>query len=291
MQTNSPHPITQPALGFLDCRASLSFSPIASTPAGTNLPPVSFLLIADRLAQLYEVSLPNHPEWLDEDIMAWATVAEVAAATEQFLRRISQLFPVYDEIWEEDLEVIEWRLYEIPVMPMGYDLWHEDWQDLKEPAPYLLHMCHSRQSETSVYGRHNDFEDLYPELSVPPQLEPRHLIASLRQMVTEQRLLDPLAALPDLIEMLDYNTGNWWLDVGEMSLMEGGGYPLWKAEELVWLTAEWQEAEPIWLRVQRLLDWQNESPEAVAAKLTAVRQALLDAFERTTETSDSEVTT
>ena len=225
MPTNSPHPITQPALGFLDCRASLSLAPIPATPAGTNLPPIPFLLIADRLAELYEISLPDHPEWLDEDIMAWATVAEVAAATEQFLRRISQLFPVYDEIWELDLEVVEWRLYEIPVMPMGYDLWHHDWQDLKEPTPYLLYMGHSRQPETSPYGFNNDFADLYPEFPVPLQLEPNHLVANLRQMVTEQQLPEPLAALPDLIEMLDYNTGNWWLDVGEMSLMEGGGYP------------------------------------------------------------------
>ena len=97
MPTNSPHPITQPALGFLDCRASLSLSPIAPTPAGTNLPPIPFLLMADRLAQLYEISFPNQPEWLAEDVMAWATVADVAAATEQFLGRISQLFPVYDE--------------------------------------------------------------------------------------------------------------------------------------------------------------------------------------------------
>ena len=195
------------------------------------------------------------------------------------------------KIWEEELEVVAGRLYEIPVMPMGYDLWHTDWQDLKEPAPYLLYMCHARQPETSPYGFNNDFAELYPEFPVPRHLQPNQLVANLRQMVTEQRLPEPMAALPDLIEMLDYNTGNWWLDVGEMSLMEGGGYPLWKAENVIWLTTEWQAAEPIWLRVQRLLAWQNESPAAVAAKLTAVRQALLDAYAQTTEMCDSEVTT
>jgi hypothetical protein len=41
-----------------------------------------------------------------------------------------------------------------------------------------------------------------------------------------------LAGLPDLIAILRQNTGNAFLDIGEVSLAEGGGYPHWSAEEV-----------------------------------------------------------
>jgi hypothetical protein len=45
--------------------------------------------------------------------------------------------------------------------------------------------------------------------------------------------------------MLDHNTGNVWLDVGEMSLAEGGGYPEWSRENVDWLAEEWRQARPV----------------------------------------------
>lgn len=285
MQTNSPYPLAHPALGILDLTATLQATP--SVPPNltcANLPPLAFLLLADRLAELYEMVFPDRPEWLSGEVVDWEEETEVAAAVERFLGRVSTLFPVHDDIWDVDLEVVEWRLYEIPVVPMGYDIWHDEWEDLKEPAPYLLHMCYSRHDEDRPYRR-DEFADLYPDHQTPRYLEPHRLVEALRQACAERSrsmgLPEPLDALPDLIEMLDHSTGNSWLDVGELSLAEGGGYPPWNREDVDWLAEEWQKAKPILDRIHRLLDWQNSTPEEIGFKLTAVRDALLDAYQRT----------
>lgn len=277
MQANSSYPLAQSAPGILDLTATLQATPsVPSNLTCANLPPLAFLLLADRLAELYEMVFPAHPEWLSAEVVDWEDETEVAAAVERFLGRVSILFPVHDDIWDVDLEIVEWRLYEIPVIPMGYDLWYDDWLDLKEPAPYLLHMRYSRHDDDHPYRR-DEFEDLYPDHLTPRYLEPHRLVKTLRQV----ELPEPLDALPDLIEMLDHSTGNSWLDVGELSLAEGGGYPLWNQEDVEWLAEEWQKAKPILDRIHRLLDWQNSTPEEIGFKLTAVRDALLDAHQQT----------
>jgi hypothetical protein len=279
MPTNPPHPLAALNPGLLAPAASGRPPATAELLLGANLPALSFLVLADRLAALYAMVFPDRPDWLDAETVDWTADEQVAAALERFLRRVSRLFPVHDEIWDLDLETIEWRLQEIPIAPLGYDLWYDEWQDFKEPAPYLLHMCHSRQEEAGQ-ARRSEFARLYPQHRTPRSLAPHLLVDSLRQMAAEQSLPEPLDALPDLIEMLEESCGNFWLDVGELSLAEGGGYPVWSAEEVAWLAAEWRRAGPIMDRVQRLLDWQNETPEQIDRKLTAVRDALLAAQER-----------
>lgn len=93
-------------------------------------------------------------------------------------------------------------------------------------------------------------------------------------------LPEPLDALLDLILMLDHDTGNSWLDVGECALAEGGGYPQWSQKEVEWLAEEWQKARPVLDGVVGLLNWKNDSPGAITEKLTAVRDLLLEAYER-----------
>jgi hypothetical protein len=39
-------------------------------------------------------------------------------------------------------------------------------------------------------------------------------------------------------------------------------------------------------RIQRLLDWQNNTPEEIAFKLTAVRDVLLDAYYQTQQAEE-----
>ena len=91
-------------------------------------------------------------------------------------------------------------------------------------------------------------------------------------------LPDPLKALPDLIKMLNGWTNNLWLDLGYIEYLEYQGEGLcWDADEVEFLTREWQEAEPIYEQVQALLNWKNETDGEKKEKLTAVRQALLDA--------------
>jgi hypothetical protein len=266
----------------------------------SNLPPLPYLLLADRLAELYEMTFPGHPEWLAEVVVDWQDDTAVATAVEQFLSRVNGLFPVQDDIWDADLEVVEWRLYEIPLIPWGYDVYYDDdWEDLKEPAPYLLYMSYYHYS-AGGFVRHEEFPECYPDHEVPGGLNPVRLVAILREGIAERLaaigqnqqmganppLPDPLDALPDLIEMLHQDTGNAWLDVGEMSLAEGGGYPVWNQENIEWLAEEWQRAEPVVDGINRFLDWLNSSPEAVAEKLTAVRDRLLEAYNRLQEETD-----
>ena len=219
MQTNSPYPLAQPAPGILDLAPTLQATPsVPQKLTYTNLPPLAFLLLADRLAELYEMVFPDHLEWLSAEVVDWEDETEVAAAVERFLSRVSILFPVHDDIWDVDIEIVEWRLYEIPVIPMGYDEWYDGWDDLKEPAPYLLHMRYSRRDEDSPDLR-DEFADQYPDHQTPRYLEPHRLVETLRQTCAERsrsmELPEPLDALPDLIEMLDHSTGNSFLDVGE----------------------------------------------------------------------------
>jgi hypothetical protein len=248
------------------------------------------LSLAARLAELYEMVFPDHPEWLNEEVVDWGDEEDVASSVERFLERVNTLFPVHDEVWDADLDAIEWRLQEMPLLPMGYDLWYDDWRDLREPAPYLLHMRYSRDVEEGIY-RSRTFDTLYPELQVPPDLEPQRHIDSLRQLLSEgsHPTSHPpqLAGLPDLLQMLDHDTGNIWLDVGELGLAEGGGYPEWSRENVEWLAAEWEQASPVLDRVMGLLTWKNESEAAITEKLSAVREALLAVHEKEPAMSQS----
>jgi hypothetical protein len=292
MPTTSPHPIIGPAPGILNLGPTLCLAPAGDKrhlPVG--LPPLHFLSLADRLGELYEMVFPDRPKWLQQEAVDWADEEDVAAAVERFLGRVNTLFPAHEEIWDADLEAVEWRLYEIPVVPMGYDLWHDDWADLQEPAPYLLHLLHASDFDDFLDGR-DTVADLYPDHQVPPGLEPQQLVESLRQ---EHFLQPELAALPDLIQMLVQNTRNFWLDVGEMSLAEGGSYPEWSRENVEWLVEEWRQARPVLDGIFSLLNWKNENAEAIAEKLSAVRDTLIAVYGRagihnSTDTIDTPLT-
>ncbi len=177
MQTNLPYPTFRNPPRILDVCQTLPTLPIevptiTSVPSALTLrasiPPLAFLLLADRLGELYEMAFPNHPEWLNETV-DWENEEAIIGAAERFLGRVNTLFPVHDDIWDIDLEVIEWRLWEIPVIPMGFDYWYEGWDDFKEPIPYLLHMVHSRGDEDSSPVR-DEFADEYPHHLVPGYL-------------------------------------------------------------------------------------------------------------------------
>src|SRR5690606_41460731 len=113
MQTNPPYPLAQPTLGILDLAAALQATPSVEltdadpvTVLQTNLPPLDFLLLADRLAELYELVFPDHPDWLNVEVVDWIVEADVAAAVERFLGRVGTLLPALDEIWNMKLVVV-----------------------------------------------------------------------------------------------------------------------------------------------------------------------------------------
>ncbi|MCB0009870.1 MAG: hypothetical protein KDE04_25570, partial [Anaerolineales bacterium] len=263
------YPVNQSTPGVLNLGPTVTLVPAGTShplpPAG--LPPLHFLTLASRLSDLYEMVFPDRLDWLEQEPVAWTDEEAIAAAVERFLGRVNTLFPVQADIWDIELESIAWRLDEIPIMPMGFDLWHDDWSDLYEPAPYLLTMQYEREA----------LADLYPDHPVPAGLDPSQLADALRQAGSSSA---ELAALPDLLAMLDQDTGNAWLDIGEISLAEGGGYPTWSRENVAWLAAEWRQAQPIVDRVFTLLNWKNESAASSAEKLTLVRDALVSAHAR-----------
>jgi hypothetical protein len=287
MLANSPHPAVYYPVGLLDLTSVLYPSPpLAQAGVCSNLPPLDYLVIAARLAELYESIFPQHPDWLAE-IVDWKDEKAVARSVERFLTRVGKLFPVDADLWEwavmenpaEALEVIQWRLYTIPVCPMGFDIWYHGWDELLEPAPYLLHIEWSRPAEERADGR-SEFQQQYPAHPVPRRLELTSLVETLSEMGADGALPEPLAGLPDLIEMLTSSTGNPWLDVGEISLMENGSYLQWDPVEVEMLAEEWRKARPILDRVYALLNWHNETAEAKEQKITAVQEALLEAYRR-----------
>ena len=120
MKTDTPYPTFGNPPRILDVRQTLQVAP-AETKGGTcanpsapnlwlslrtSIPPISFLLLADRLGELYEMIFPDHPEWLDEEVVDWKNEEAVAAAAERFLNRVSVLFPVHDDCCDIDLEVV-----------------------------------------------------------------------------------------------------------------------------------------------------------------------------------------
>lgn len=273
MSTDLSYSPTATPFGILSLQPIFSPTIIpASAVTLSQLPPLECLLLANRLAELYAMVFPDQPDWLQEEIN-WVDADDMAASVAQFIGRVNTLFPVYPEFWEVDIEDVEWPLYEIPITPYGFDLWDTDWDDFKEPIPYLLHMYYSRRAEMNL-DREDSFQQLYPELQVPLSLEPHQLVGTLRQMP----LPDQLEGLPDLMLMLEKNTGNIWLDMSVYELSDGSLSYDWTHDNVNELSNTWQQAKPIIERVFRLLDWQHSISRTTGGKLAAVREVLLQAY-------------
>ena len=248
MPNASSHSPTQLAPRIL----SLTPPPHSAVP---TLAPLRHLLLAVRLAELYDLTFPDKLACLDAPLTNWHDEEVVVAAIEQFLERTNTLFPIYTELWDADLDMAEWRLCEIPVQPLGFDIWYDEWTEFSEPVPYLLLLLHRREN-MSGSNTCDDFEEQYPMLCLPPHLIVEALVPTLRTL----ELPPPLNALPDLIQLLDQNTGNPLLDISPTMLAEGGSCPNWELEEIEWLTDLWQEAEPIYDAVHILMQWCNDCP-------------------------------
>ena len=277
MSENSPYPNNRHPLGLLDLRPTLR--PIATLSATTSknlknkhLPPLDYLLMAARLGELYEIVFPHRPEWLEEDV-SWNDIEHIGGALEQFLGRVNHIIPVETELMVMDIDMINWRLYSIPVVTQGFDLWLDGWEDFYEPSPYLLLMMHERDSSNDS-DKPDEFTKQYPHHVVPAALQPERLVPALRRM----NLPEPYNGLPDLICMLNKNVGNFWLDYGEVELAEVGGYPNWDGGEVEILADEWRRALPVCDRVHALLGWNNETPAAIERKVAAIHQTLLAAY-------------
>ncbi|MFZ1398478.1 MAG: hypothetical protein WAS33_16360, partial [Candidatus Promineifilaceae bacterium] len=117
-----------------------------TAPQRLRLPSASFLLLAARLAELYNLTFPERPDWLAQPIL-WEEEAAAIEAVEEFLERVHDLFPVHHEFSELDLEDIDWWLHEIPITPFGFDLWDDSCRAFKEPIPFLHSLMVARSGE------------------------------------------------------------------------------------------------------------------------------------------------
>ena len=70
MQPTLSHSPRRPPPGILNLLPSLLLT--AADKRNTyriNLPPLHLLSLADRLGELYEMVFPDHPEWLEEEVV------------------------------------------------------------------------------------------------------------------------------------------------------------------------------------------------------------------------------
>lgn len=122
MLATPPYPAERHPVGILDLSPVLRPSPpLPQDLLGSVLPSIDYLLVAVRLGELYEVIFPQFPAHLEE-VVAWQNEEAVAKVVERFLSYVADLFPIQDECWEMEMEIITWRLYAIPVVPQGFDL-------------------------------------------------------------------------------------------------------------------------------------------------------------------------
>jgi hypothetical protein len=242
-------------------------------PVGTGAKPGlsrQFLYIAKRLAELYHLVFPEKADWLDETVV-WHDDEAVAQATEQFLERVNtHRFPVDTDIIDMDADACEWVLWHAPVLPLGFAAGcAEEWEYIREPVQLLIKL---------TYGDCLDgnapmcLAEDYPELVIPDGFSTHGLRKALRAM----NLAGPLVALPDMLAMVQEETGNAWLDYAYAYLAETGGFPYWETD-YEWLVEDWAKAEPVANRVFALMDWVEEN---LAERLKVVMDTLIAARER-----------
>lgn len=229
--------------------------------------PLPFLPLARRLAALYHLIFPKKRAWLDETIV-WQEGDEVVQATQQFLQRVNDhRFPVDTDCFGLDVDACEWVLWHVPVLPLGFATsYAEDWQFIREPVQLLLRL---------TYGHYLDEDSRvclaadYPDLAVPAGFN----LDGLQPVLRKITLAGPLAALPDMVAMVQEETGNAWLDFSYEYLAETGAYPHWDSD-YQWLAEDWATAKPIADRVFALMTWVEAEP---AERLKLVMDTLVTA--------------
>jgi hypothetical protein len=238
------------------------------------------LRLAHRPASLYQQLFPDAPAWRQTDVPTDGD--GLLLAIEHFLSQVNrERFPVIDELWEDELEDADWRLWQIPLDLQGLAVWdEEEWNYYPEPTRLLLYL--------GSWSNLDEDEADYPAANEPAADEPvagsRFLkpaypyafphdfrLDGLAAVLAEMALPAPLDGLPDLITLALADGDNGWLDYTNNDLAECGGcFPSWD-EWPEWYQA-WQAAEPILQRVKRLVDWVKQAP---AERLDAVVAALL----------------
>ena len=71
-----------------------------------------------------------------------------------------------------------------------------------------------------------------------------------------------MACVPDLIDVVGHDSGNFWVDVDEEQL--GYEQVSWSEKAVRALAREWHAAQQIFRRQARAMDWLEQRPARIA---------------------------
>ena len=150
----------------------------------------------------------------------------------------SNLFPV-----EFIDEIQAYSEYEnITIIPQRLEWWNDDFEDLETSEKFLL----------SVMGNGYSLEYWEEKFG----LEPDYVACTedmdfQKLMIICNNLKSPIKYLVPSLSILDYSTGNIWLD----TTYEAGYWWEWTEENIILLADKWQEATTMIEQFQELSAW------------------------------------
>ncbi|MDM9383533.1 hypothetical protein QUB80_22865 [Chlorogloeopsis sp. ULAP01] len=150
----------------------------------------------------------------------------------------SNLFPVE---FVDEIEACDKYEY-IPIVPQIIEWWENDFEGLETSEKFLL----------SVMGNGYQLEYWEEKFGFEPDYIARVEDIDFQKLVKIcNKFKSPLQYLATSLSILDYSTGNIWLD----TTYETGDWWDWTEENIVFLAQKWQEATIMLDQFQELSDW------------------------------------
>lgn len=252
MPSLTPDPLVYPPPLWL-----LTLPPPAPTPCFSE-PEVAIL---DLLATITGAPSAVPPELWDAPIPQLSLPA-TRDLLKQICSSLSERIPflAWDFLeWEEDTEAL-FPFRQIPVDPVGVDICNGEVVGCGAVMTWVA----------AVAGYATDTLP-YP---LPEAMPPGFEVLELTEFVATLHEEHPLAALADVIDVLDHTTGTFFLDACPACWhSHDEDITDWTDENVTWLEEDATRALAILERIDALEAWVKAEPE----RMTLVWQALLDA--------------
>ena len=217
--------------------------------------------------QLYLILGEHYANYFPDDITWSAAITQLnedclSQAVADFLAAINRdYFPVYEDVWLEDIDYLALRLEQICIEPQGHELDSDFADDLdvyEEPLRTLLSLSSDEPVDELPDIPLNSLAEVVADMSLPTQIHDY---------------------LPVMINLVTHNSNNTWLDWSYGDLAQGYfRLPEWNAETVAYLREEWLEAEKLLVKETELIRWVQED---LPTRLAAVRSAIYLAFIQT----------
>jgi hypothetical protein len=190
-------------------------------------------------------------------------IGDISRGEVRFLTLVEErLFPLpLDWMWDADCE---YRTHSVPVMAQQ----DHDWANF----------CCSFEHLQLVYQivlafRGGEEWDALPALYPALRRCPRPLTPNSKEFWPRfarlcRREQSPLRMLPVVFEMVNYETGNIWIDHHEE--IYGEAHVAWTRVNLTWLARQWRDAQAIFRRTRALNEWLKKSPRARIGRAVAL---------------------